>query len=265
MTGHVYLVGAGPGAADLLTVRALRLIERADVILYDALVTDEILDLAPQAKKVPVGKRGGRVSMDQALINRLLVSTATKHEIVVRLKGGDPMLFGRAHEEIEACVQAGIPISIVPGITAAFGAAAALSTSLTQRGLSRSVTFVTPTVARGSQASPAWAKAVAAAETSIIYMGRGDAVWIRDSLIELGMSSNLPVVLAEDVSRASSFNVKGPLADLPELALQLGSGPVLMMIGEVFAEAKVALDLMVGKLSDGEVVGLDTRRHVVGC
>jgi siroheme synthase len=96
-------------------------------------------------------------------------------------------------------------------------------------------------------------------------MGRGDASWIRDSLIELGMSSNLPVVLAEDVSRASSFNVKGPLADLPDLALQLGSGPVLMMIGEVFGEATVALDLMVGKLSDGEVVGLDQRRQVVGC
>jgi uroporphyrin-III C-methyltransferase len=265
LTGHVYLVGAGPGAADLLTVRALRLIERADVILYDALVTDEILALAPQAKKVPVGKRGGRVSMDQALINRLLVSTATKHELVVRLKGGDPMLFGRAHEEIEACVQAGIPVSVVPGITAAFGAAAALSTSLTQRALSRSVTFVTPTVARGTQASPAWAKAVAAAETSIIYMGRGDAVWIRDSLVELGMSSNLPVVLAEDVSRASSYNVKGRLAELPDLALQVGSGPVLMMIGEVFAEAEVALDLFDGKLGNGEVVGLDTRRHVVGC
>jgi uroporphyrin-III C-methyltransferase len=218
-------------------VRALRLIERADVILYDALVTDEILALAPQAKKVPVGKRGGRVSMDQALINRLLVSTATKHE------------------EIEACVQAGIPISIVPGITAAFGAAAALSTSLTQRGLSRSVTFVTPTVARGSKASPAWAKAVAAADTSVIYMGRGDASWIRDSLIELGMSSNLPVVLAEDVSRASSFNVKGPLADLPDLALQLGSGPVLMMIGEVFAEAEVALDLFDARPASIDMVG----------
>jgi len=265
LTGHVYLVGAGPGAADLLTVRALRLIERADVILYDALVTEEILDFAPQAKKVPVGKRGGRVSMDQALINRLLVSTATKHQLVVRLKGGDPMLFGRAHEEIEACVQAGIPVSVVPGITAAFGAASALSTSLTQRGLSRSVTFVTPTVARGSQASPSWAKAVAAADTSIIYMGRGDAVWIRDSLIELGISSNLPVVLAEDVSRLSSFTVKGPLADLPDLALKVGSGPVLMMIGEVFGEAKVALDLFDGKLSNGEVVSLDRGRQVVGC
>lgn len=252
--GHVYLVGAGPGAADLLTVRALRLIERADVILYDALVTDEILALAPQAKKVPVGKRGGRVSMDQALINRLLVSTATKHDLVVRLKGGDPMLFGRAHEEIEACVQAGIPISVVPGITAAFGAASALSTSLTQRSLSRSVTFVTPTVARGSQASPAWAKAVAAADTSVIYMGRGDAVWIRDCLLDFGMPANLPVVLAEDVSRASSFNVKGPLADLPDLALQLGSGPVLMMIGEVFAEAKVALDLFNARPASIDIV-----------
>jgi uroporphyrin-III C-methyltransferase len=233
------------------------LIERADVILYDALVTDEILALAPQAKKVPVGKRGGRVSMDQALINRLLVSTATKHEIVVRLKGGDPMLFGRAHEEIEACVQAGIAVSVVPGITAAFGAAAAMSTSLTQRGLSRSVTFVTPTVARGSQASPSWAKAVAAADTSVIYMGRGDASCIRDTLLALGMPSTLPIVLAEDVSRLSSFTVKGPLADLPDLALQVGSGPVLMMIGEVFAETEVALDLL-------QLAKTDSPRQSVG-
>jgi siroheme synthase len=162
------------------------------------------------------------------------------------------MLFGRAHEEIEACRQAGIPLSIVPGITAAFGAAAALSTSLTQRGLSRSVTFVTPTVARGSQASPSWAKAVAAADTSVIYMGRGDAVWIRDSLIELGMPASQPVVLAEDVSRPSNFTVKGLLADLPDLALQLGSGPVLMMIGEVFVETKADVD----NLSPASVPGL---------
>lgn len=260
MTGHVYLVGAGPGAADLLTVRALRLIERADVILYDALVTDEILALAPQARKVPVGKRGGRVSMDQALINRLLVSTATKHGLVVRLKGGDPMLFGRAHEEIEACVQAGIPVSVVPGITAAFGAAAALSTSLTQRGLSRSVTFVTPSVARGTKASPEWAKAVAAADTSVIYMGRGDAVWIRDSLLDLGMPATLPVVLAEDVARSSSYNVKGPLADLPNLAQQVGSGPVLMMIGEVFAQAKVDVDLFEVTRASVEMVGSAKKR-----
>ena len=264
MTGHVYLVGAGPGAADLLTVRALRLIERADVILYDALVTDKILALAPQAKKVPVGKRGGRVSMDQALINRLLVSTATKHDLVVRLKGGDPMLFGRAHEEIEACVQAGIAISVVPGITAAFGAAAALSTSLTQRGLSRSVTFVTPTVARGSQASPAWAKAVAAADTSVIYMGRGDASWIRDKLLDLGMAATLPVVLAEDVSRPSSLTVKGSLADLPDLAQKVGSGPVLMMIGQVFAQTEVALDLSHLTVVLGDLARTNNPRHSVG-
>lgn len=262
--GHVHLVGAGPGAADLLTVRALRLIERADVILYDALVTDEILALAPQAKKVPVGKRGGRVSMDQALINRLLVSTASKHDLVVRLKGGDPMLFGRAHEEIEACVQAGIPISIVPGITAAFGAASALSTSLTQRGLSRSVTFVTPTVARGSQASPDWAKAVAAADTSVIYMGRGDASWIRDNLLDLGMAATLPVVLAEDVSRPSSFTVKGVLSDLPDLALKVGSGPVLMMIGQVFAQTEVALDLLHLTVVHGDLARTNNPRQSVG-
>ena len=244
MTGHVHLVGAGPGAVDLLTLRAARLIEQADIILYDALVSDDILALGPQAKKVPVGKRGGRVSMDQALINRLLVASARRHRVVVRLKGGDPMLFGRAHEEIEACVQAGIPVSIVPGISAAFGAAAALSTSLTRRGLSRSVTFVTPTVARGATTSLAWAKAVAAADTSVIYMGRTDAGVIRDTLLDLGMAADLPVVLAEAVSRSEAFSIKGVLGDLPSLAGQVGEGPVLMMIGDVFAATETEVDLV---------------------
>ncbi|GBF58946.1 siroheme synthase [Candidatus Phycosocius bacilliformis] len=244
MTGHVHLVGAGPGAVDLLTLRAARLIEQADIILYDALVSDDILALGPQAKKVPVGKRGGRVSMDQALINRLLVASARRHRVVVRLKGGDPMLFGRAHEEIEACVQAGIPVSIVPGISAAFGAAASLSTSLTRRGLSRSVTFVTPTVARGATTSLAWAKAVAAADTSVIYMGRTDAGVIRDTLLDLGMAADLPVVLAEAVSRSEAFSIKGVLGDLPSLAGQVGEGPVLMMIGDVFAATETEVDLV---------------------
>lgn len=244
MTGHVHLVGAGPGAVDLLTLRAARLIEQADIILYDALVSDDILALGPQAKKVPVGKRGGLVSMDQALINRLLVASARRHRVVVRLKGGDPMLFGRAHEEIEACVQAGIPVSIVPGISAAFGAAAALSTSLTRRGLSRSVTFVTPTVARGATTSLAWAKAVAAADTSVIYMGRTDAGVIRDTLLDLGMAADLPVVLAEAVSRSEAFSIKGVLGDLPSLAGQVGEGPVLMMIGDVFAATETEVDLV---------------------
>ncbi|GIU66659.1 uroporphyrinogen-III C-methyltransferase [Candidatus Phycosocius spiralis] len=240
MTGHVYLVGAGPGAADLLTLRAARLLEQADLIVYDALVGAEILDLAPHAKKLNVGKRGGQVSMDQALINRLLVTSAAKHRIVVRLKGGDPMLFGRAYEEIQACQKAGISLSIVPGISAVFGAASELGISLTQRGLSRSVTFVTPSVARGGRATSDWAKAAAAADTAVLYMGAGDAVAVRDTLLAHGLNANCPVALAQDVSRPDSVQVFGCLQDMPDLREGLGEGPILVLLGDVFAQRDVA-------------------------
>jgi uroporphyrin-III C-methyltransferase len=254
VTGHVYLVGAGPGAADLLTLRAARLLEQADLILYDALVGAEILALAPQAKKLNVGKRGGKVSMDQALINRLLVASASKHRIVIRLKGGDPMLFGRAHEEIQACQQAGISVSIVPGISAAFGAASELGISLTQRVLSRSVTFVTPSVARGGKASTDWAKAVAAADTAILYMGAGEATAVRDTLLAHGVNANCPVALAQDVSRPESAQVFGRLLDLPDLREGLGDGPILVMLGDVFAQRGVASDTAPLQLQQAKIV-----------
>ncbi|MBS1171157.1 MAG: cobA, partial [Burkholderiaceae bacterium] len=137
--GKVYLIGAGPGAADLITVRGARLLAQADAVLYDALVTDEMLELCPQAEKINVGKRCGRKSAAQLFINRLLVNTARKHRMVVRLKGGDPMLFGRADEELSALDEAGIAYEVVPGITAALAAASAIARPLTKRGVARSV------------------------------------------------------------------------------------------------------------------------------
>jgi len=178
----VYLVGAGPGAVDLLTVRAARLLARAQVVFHDALVNPEILALAPQAQMVAVGKRSGRHSTAQRFINKQLVDAAQKYQIIVRLKGGDPMLFGRAQEEISALTQAGITIEIVPGVSAAFAASAQLQCSLSQRALARSVVFATPRQAKGS-VDNTWARAVAAADTAVLYMAAGQADQVSAALI----------------------------------------------------------------------------------
>lgn len=238
MSGAVYLVGAGPGAADLLTLRAARLLAQADVVLHDALVSADVLALALQAKLYNVGKRGGRPSVDQRFICRLLVRMGLRHRVVVRLKGGDPSLFGRAAEEIEACRAAGIPVSIVPGVSAGFAAAASLGASLTLRGVARSVTFVTPTAAKNGVESTAWADAAAAAETAVVYMGAAHAERVRSELIGRGVPASRPIVFIENASAPNERIIRGTLAGIPELAAQLGDGPALLIIGEVMAEAR---------------------------
>jgi len=242
MSGTVYLVGAGPGAVDLLTLRAARLLAEADVVLHDALVTDEVLALASKAKLYNVGKRANRPSVDQRLICRLLVRMAQRHAVVVRLKGGDPNLFGRATEELNACRAAGISVETVPGISAAFAAAATLNTSLTSRGVSRSVTFVTPSIARGhAEQDMHWADAAQAAETAVIYMGALQAERVMKALLARGVPANRPVALLESVSLAGARVVRGVLCDLPALVTELGDGPAIMVIGEALAEARIAL------------------------
>jgi uroporphyrin-III C-methyltransferase len=150
--GKVYLVGAGPGAPDLLTLRAARILERADIVFHDALVHPDVLALAcASAAVVAVGKRCSQISTDQRFINRNLVEAAQRHEVVVRLKGGDPMLFGRAQEEIDALQASGIEYEVVPGVTAALGASAELGISLTRRGVSRSVVFATPRIGKDQE------------------------------------------------------------------------------------------------------------------
>lgn len=243
MTGTVYLVGAGPGAADLLTVRAARLLAAADVVLYDALVGADVLALAPQATLYNVGKRAGRPSVDQRLICRLLVRSGLRHRTIVRLKGGDPHLFARATEEIQACRAAGVPVVTVPGVSAGFAAASSLGVSLTSRGISRSVTFVTPTGAKGEAESPHWARAAAAAETAVIYMGAQQAARVRDALLALNTPTSRPVALIENASLAEERLVLGVLADLPDLAAQVGDGPVLMIVGEVVANMRAMRDI----------------------
>ena len=230
MSSTVYLVGAGPGAADLLTLRAARLLGEAEIVFHDALVPEAILALAPHAEKIAVGKRSGKHSTAQHFINKRLADR--KHRVIVRLKGGDPMLFGRAQEEIAYLRSHGIAVKVVPGITAALAGAADLGVSLTQRGLARSVAFVTPRVGAGEPAST-WVQTVLAADTAAIYMGAGEALQIARALIDAGKPATTPVAVLENASLPETRVLAGTLADLPQLAAQLGGGPVLIVLGEV--------------------------------
>lgn len=239
----VYLVGAGPGAADLLTVRGARLLAGADIVFHDALIGRETLSLASRAILVPVGKRSGRRSTAQHFINKRLLDAARRYRVVVRLKGGDPMLFGRAHEEIEYLKKNSIEVEIVPGVTAALAAAAELGVSLTRRGLARSVTFVTPRVGAGERPS-SWVRAVVAADSAAIYMGAGEAEAITTALIKAGKAPSTPVAVVENASLSNLNVIRGSLAELPALAERSLGGPTLVLIGEVLAQSAVAtLDL----------------------
>jgi uroporphyrin-III C-methyltransferase len=237
VTGTVYLVGAGPGAADLLTLRAARLLAQADIVLHDALVDPETLAMATKARLLNVGKRAHGPSTDQSFINRLLVRSAQRHAIVVRLKGGDPMLFGRGQEEIDACRAANVPVAVVPGVSAGFAAAAEIMASLTHRKVARSVVFVTPAVAKGLDSDDRWADAAAAADTAVIYMGKREAARVRDALAARGVPLARPAVLVESASLGHGRTFGGALDDLDALAAAAGEGPALLLIGEAFARA----------------------------
>lgn len=232
--GTVHLVGAGPGAPDLLTLRAARLLERADIVFHDALVHPEVIALAARAVKVEVGKRCGRLSTAQRFINKRLVDAALRYPTVVRLKGGDPMLFGRAQEEIDALEAAGITVEIVPGISAAFAASADLGRSLTCRGTSRSVAFVTPSVGEG-EARHDWARPAAAVDTVALYMASRRADEIAAGLIAQGLPADRPAVLVESASLTGRRVHATTLRGLPEAAARLGDGPALLLIGDVYA------------------------------
>jgi len=237
--GKVYLVGAGPGAADLLTVRAAKLLAEADVVFHDSLVPQTILMLAARAEKVAVGKRSGRHSTAQHFINKRLADAARQDRVVVRLKGGDPGIFGRAQEEIDYLRSQGVAVEIVPGVTAALAASAELGISLTQRGRARTVAFVTPRVGAG-QATSTWVPTVLAADTAAIYMGAGEALAISQALIRAGKSASTPVAVIENASLGAAM-ARGKLAELPRLAAQLSGGPVLILLGEVLRKAAGAV------------------------
>jgi len=235
-TGTVYLVGAGPGAPDLLTVRAVKLLGDAEIVFHDALVPQEILLLASRAKKIAVGKRSGRRSTAQRFINKRLADAARVHRVVVRLKGGDPMLFGRAHEEIAYLSEKNIPVEIVPGITAALAASADLRISLTRRGTARSVTFVTPRVGEGERPS-SWIDAVMAADTAAIYMGAGEAQAIADALLAAGKLGSTPVAVVANASLPEVRVHFGTLQNLGRLAEAVAGQAALILLGDAYAEA----------------------------
>jgi uroporphyrin-III C-methyltransferase len=232
--GKVYLVGAGPGAPDLLTLRAAEVLRRADIVFHDALVHPDVLALALRAEKVAVGKRCGRFATAQQFINKRLVDAARNHAVVVRLKGGDPTLFGRAQEEIAALDAAGVSCEIVPGVTSALAAAAESGVSLTQRGVARSVTFVTPRVGEG-EAPSGWVESVAAADTAVIYMGAGQARSISEVLIAAGLPRELPVLVVENATLPQTRRIALTLEELPEIARYGITGPTVIMVGQAFA------------------------------
>lgn len=237
MTGKVYLVGAGPGAPDLITVRGAELLKRAEIVFHDALVHPKTLALARRAKKVSVGKRCSRISTDQRFINRCLIEAAHQHEIVVRLKGGDPSLFGRAQEEIAALRKGGIQYEIVPGVTAALAASAELAVSLTQRGVSRSVTFVTPRVGHG-EADSKWTDAVMRADTAVLYMGAGQAATIARALLACGLPGGTPVCIVERASLSDSRRIDCVLSELVRAETWGIAGPAVIVVGEVLKQAE---------------------------
>jgi uroporphyrin-III C-methyltransferase len=235
MAGRVYLVGAGPGAPDLLTLRAARLLAEAGIVFHDALVHPATVALAARAEKIAVGKRCGRHATAQRFINKRLVEAAARYAVVVRLKGGDPMLFGRAQEEIDALEAAGIAVEIVPGITAALAASADVGVSLTRRGLARNVALVTPRIGDQESASD-WAAAAVAADTAAIYMGAGEAEAIARALIARGRSPETPVAIVESASLPQARLRYGTLQGLAGLAARVGAGPSMILLGEVLRE-----------------------------
>ncbi|MEY2780932.1 MAG: uroporphyrinogen-III C-methyltransferase [Pseudomonadota bacterium] len=233
--GKVHLIGAGPGAADLITVRGLRLLERADIVFHDALVDENMLDWCPQAIRVPVGKRCGKHACSQSFINKRLIDAAKRHAVVVRLKGGDPMMFGRADEEISALASAGIAVEVVPGVTSALAASASLNQSLTLRGVSRSVAFCT--LAQADEAETAQLPPLPQADTLAIYMGRRHAAQIARQLLSLGKALDCPVCVIEAVSTPRERHLNLTLGELAQHGAQdwMSEGaPALLLIGAVF-------------------------------
>ncbi|WP_428407660.1 siroheme synthase CysG [Hyphococcus sp.] len=247
-TGAVHIVGAGPGDPDLLTIKALRLLQRADVILYDRLVSDEILSLARRdAERFYVGKAKSNHAVPQEEIEARLIEFARQGKMVVRLKGGDPFVFGRGGEELEALRNANIPVFVCPGVTAATGCAAAANMALTHRDHAQAVTFVTGH-AKG-EADPAldWSALAALKNTLVVYMGVTKAETIAAKLIEHGRGRDTPVAVIENGTRENQKIVKGALGYLAHLitASEI-KGPALLVIGEVaaLADGETLIDII---------------------
>jgi uroporphyrin-III C-methyltransferase len=240
-TGTIFLVGAGPGPVDLLTLRAARLIEGARVIVHDGLIGPDILSLArPDARLVSVAKQRARHTMPQEEINALLVREALAGNDVVRLKGGDPLIFGRGGEEAEAARAAGVPVEVVPGISAANGAAAAAQIALTHREASSTVSFVAGQCK--GLADQDWSGLAGKGRTLVIYMGVSTAPQIAEKLMADGLAPEMPVAVIENAARPEMRVLRGLLAGLPDLVeREAVKSPALIVIGEVTAREDAAV------------------------
>lgn len=236
--GYVWLVGAGPGAEDLLTLRAQRVLMQADVIVYDALVPQEIVNMGRRdAERLSVGKRKGCHSKSQADINKLLVALGEEGKRVVRLKSGDPLVYGRAAEEMAALREAGIGYEIVPGITSAFAAAADFELPLTLRGIASSLIFTTGHDLAGD-ILPDWARLAVSGATIAVYMGRSVAASVATRLMNAGLNADTTVAVIENASRSYRRLMHGTLRDLPQLEHRDElTGPVMVIIGDAVAGA----------------------------
>lgn len=236
--GQVWLVGAGPGDPDLLTIKALKALQAAEVVVHDGLVSDEILDLAPAtARRISVAKRKSRHSYSQDEICRMLTAFALEGLNVVRLKGGDPFIFGRGGEELEACREAGVDCIVVPGVTAALAASASAGAPLTHRGSAQAVTFVTGHAAKGGEPDLDWEHLAKANQTVVIYMGLSMATTIAARLIGAGRAGSTPALIVENASRADERRVTTTLGGLADAAAAL-NGPALLIVGEAMALAQ---------------------------
>jgi len=231
--GKVYLVGAGPGDPELLTLKAARLLERADVIIHDGLVSQEILDLAsPSAQLISVAKKRSLHSVPQDQINQILVREAGKGQLVVRLKGGDPFIFGRGGEEADDCVAAGVAVEVVPGISAALGCAAQARMPLTHRDASSAVSFVAGQCKGLSDQN--WSGLAGKGRTLVIYMGVANAEAIVEKLIADGAAPDLPVAVLENGTRSDFRALRTLLTDLGDLVRrEKVRSPALLVVGEV--------------------------------
>jgi uroporphyrin-III C-methyltransferase/precorrin-2 dehydrogenase/sirohydrochlorin ferrochelatase len=240
-SGFVWLVGAGPGAGDLLTLRAHRLLQEADVIVHDALVPASVVAMGRRdAARIDVGKRKGRHSTSQEEINAILVREAAEGRRVVRLKSGDPLVFGRAGEEIFALRAAGVPFEVVPGVTAALAAAAEAEIPLTMRGAASSIVFAAGHAAAGE--APDWTPLALSGATVAVYMGRSVAAQVAAGLIGAGLSPATPVAIVEKASLAGARHFSGTLADLARCgANDDGDAPTLILIGRATAQGALSL------------------------
>ncbi len=259
--GRVVLVGAGPGSVELLTLKAARLIADADWLVHDALVQPDVLALAARARIISVGKRAGRKSTRQHDINRTLIACARRGGLVVRLKGGDPLLFARAQEELDALRTAGLSVEVVPGITTAQAAYAALAAPMTERGRRRSMVFATPQVRTAPlRAGPAdaraaaddgqavdqpgdvglevqWARALVNADGGALYMAATAAARTRATLLSLGMPADTPAIWVINVSLPGQSVIGTTLGELKSLPEDLAGQPALLLLGTAVPSA----------------------------